>query len=184
MSRQLRAAEPGQAPDTIKAGIDRVVVLGGKTYLTGELTVSPEEERRSTAVVWSKESGPGRVTFADARAMVTTAQCSELGDYVLKLTAARGASRQSSVLAVKVVAPPPEERLEPVEEQDLWGYDIFRSSAIGGPYSRINDQTVVDHCAFILGSQRDALEVVVVELAMDVRIFLSFGFATVAPVAH
>jgi len=110
-----RAAEPGQTPDTVKAGVDRVVVLGGKTYLAGELTVSPEKERRSTAVVWSRVSGPGRVTFADARAMVTTAQFSKLGDYVLKLTAGTGAARQSSVLAVKVVAPPPEKRLEPVE---------------------------------------------------------------------
>ena len=42
-----RAAEPGQTPDTVKAGVDRVVVLGGKTYLAGELTVSPEIGRAS-----------------------------------------------------------------------------------------------------------------------------------------
>ena len=38
----------------------------------------------STTVTWSKESGPGEVTFADAAAAETTATFSELGDYVLE----------------------------------------------------------------------------------------------------
>lgn len=109
------AAEPGQAPDTVKAGVDRAVILGGKTYLAGELTASPEKDTPSPPPAWSKVSGPGEVTFGDARALVTTAEFSELGDYVLQLTAGEGTSRQSPTLAVKVVAPPPKRRLEPVE---------------------------------------------------------------------
>jgi len=105
------AVEPGQTAEKVKAGVDRSVLLGGKTYLAGQLTASSEEENVSTKVTWSKASGPGEVEFADANALVTTAKFSELGEYVLKLTAAG----QSSTLTVEVIAPPPEKRLQRVE---------------------------------------------------------------------
>jgi len=113
----LPACTPLHAADdvTVRAGEDRVVILGGKTYLTGELSTSPEKDAPPTPVAWSKASGPGKVTFADAREPVTTAQFSKPGDYVLKLTAGKGAPRQSSTLAVKVVAPPPGTPLKSVE---------------------------------------------------------------------
>ena len=110
-----QAAKAGKAPDAVKAGVDRVVILGGKTHLAGELPASWEKEGHSTAAAWHKVSGPGKVTFADAHAPVTTAEFSKLGNYVLKLTAGKGSPSQSSALAVRVVAPPPKTRLEPVE---------------------------------------------------------------------
>ena len=58
------AAEPGKGTPTVKAGPDRVVILGGKTYLTGEVSASKEKDAPPTPVVWSKASGPGKVTFA------------------------------------------------------------------------------------------------------------------------
>ena len=36
--------------------------------------------------MWSKDSGPGDVQFADAKALITTATFSTPGAYVLKLT--------------------------------------------------------------------------------------------------
>ena len=74
-------------PPSVKAGIDRVVVLGGKTYLNGAIKTLGGERMTRLRSTWSKESGPGEVTFADAIAAETTATFSELGDYVLKLTA-------------------------------------------------------------------------------------------------
>ena len=41
---------------------------------------------RLPTAMWSKESGPGAVTFADPKALITTATFSALGPYVLKLT--------------------------------------------------------------------------------------------------
>ena len=64
--------------------------------------------------VWSKESGPGTVTFADPKALITTATFSELGTYVLKLTVTNGESTHSSTLRVSVEAPPPAKQLEAV----------------------------------------------------------------------
>ena len=111
-----QAAKPTKpATRSLSAGFDRVVILGGKTYLTGQWPTAGEKPSPSAAVAWSKVSGPGNVAFADARAAVTTAVFSKRGEYVLKLTAGQGDASQSSTLSVKVIAPAPQPRLEPVE---------------------------------------------------------------------
>ncbi len=82
-----------QAPTvTVKAGIDRVVVLGGKTYLRGRVQGSEAAGNVVPAlkISWSKESGPGDVTFENATSAVTTATFSALGDYTLRLHAGQG----------------------------------------------------------------------------------------------
>jgi len=101
-------------PPSVTAGLDRVVVQGGKTYLSGELRALVGKGDPTT-VSWSKASGRGKVRFADAGALVTTATFSAPGNYVLKLTASKGALSSSATLAVKVVPPPPAKRLEPLE---------------------------------------------------------------------
>jgi DUF1680 family protein len=124
---EWRVLDSGKSPDfppMVEAGVDRDVILGGKTYLSGAVrTLKPGS---ATPVVWSKESGPGRVIFADARARETTATFSTPGDYVLKLTAGEGQLCAASSLSVKVAQPPPSERLEVVYtkhytiESPLW----------------------------------------------------------------
>src|SRR5207253_3660795 len=82
----------GKSPDfppTVSAGVDRDVVLGGKTYLSGKVKLL-KPNSPSARVTWSKESGPGNVTFAEADAAETTATFSAPGDYVLKLSAGEG----------------------------------------------------------------------------------------------
>ncbi len=102
-----------QFPPTVSAGVDRDVVLGGKTYLSGKVkTLKPQGQ--AGKVVWSKQSGPGGVTFANANEAETTATFSEPGEYVLKLTAGEGQLRGSSTLKVKVASPPKSERLDVV----------------------------------------------------------------------
>jgi len=99
-------------PPTVEAGIDRTVVLGGKTYLMGKaewLTSGPDNRLR-----WSRESGPGSVTFADAAAPHTTATFSAPGDYVLRLTASGGGQQNSAVLKVRAETAPPKKRLDVV----------------------------------------------------------------------
>jgi DUF1680 family protein len=96
----------------VAAGIDRTVVMGGKTYLRGKA-----EWLTSTAdagTLWRKVSGPGDVTFADPKAPVTSAKFSALGDYVLELEAHTGGKVSRSTLAVHAQAAPPAERLDVV----------------------------------------------------------------------
>jgi DUF1680 family protein len=114
----------------VVAGVDRDLVMPGKTYLNGFAgytnSASPARGRRRgpdaaatpagppVTVAWSMETGPGTVTFADPRAAVTTATFSKTGDYILKLSARNDQTNLSSTLAVKVQDPPPKDRLDVV----------------------------------------------------------------------
>ena len=108
-----RVYDSGQSPNfppTVSAGVDRFVVVSGQTYLNG--TVKDDGKPRSTPTVrWSKDSGPGKVTFADTSAAVTTAKFSKQGDYVLKLTADDGQAKASGLVHVTVTPPPPAQHL-------------------------------------------------------------------------
>lgn len=117
------------------AGVDRAAVLTGKTYLRGWAGYgdpprpvgrhstggqsaapppAPEPPGPAPSVRWSRESGPGEVTFEDPEALTTSAMFRAPGTYVLKLTA-RGSGRQAtSTLTVSVEAAPPDKPLEAV----------------------------------------------------------------------
>ncbi len=127
---EWRVFDSGKSPDfppTVTAGIDRSVVLGGKTYLAGE-SKTLGEKGAATTVAWSKTSGPGTVDFADASKQETTATFSEAGDYVLTLTARKGPLSASSTLAVKVIAAPPARHLDLIDTKNytidspLWNH--------------------------------------------------------------
>ena len=99
-------------PPVVDAGVDRTVVLGGQTYLSGKADwLKPG---RGNQTLWTRESGPGHVTFADAAAPNTTAGFSAPGDYILKLTASGNRQRTASTLNVHADIGPPKERLDVV----------------------------------------------------------------------
>ena len=110
--RVLDSGNSPEFPPKVHAGVDRDVMLDGKTYLSG--TVMFLKSGSTAKFFWSKASGPGEVNFADAQTNVTTATFSAPGDYVLKLTAGEGKLVAASTLKVKVVTPPPTKRLEVV----------------------------------------------------------------------
>ena len=96
--RVLDSGKSPEFPPTVVAGADRVVVVGGKTYLSGSVrTLKPGK----TEMAWSKLSGAGEVKFADEHSPTTTAMFSAPGDYTLKLAAGSGALGASSTLKVK-----------------------------------------------------------------------------------
>ncbi len=95
-------------PPVVKSGVDRNVILGGKTYLSGIVkSITPLQ-----STLWSKDSGPGTVKFYNSEELETTAIFSEPGDYVLSLSANTGKNNYSSSLKVTVRNPPPEKRLD------------------------------------------------------------------------
>ena len=120
------------------ADVDRINILGAKTYLhgwagygeppvlgrppaqnrpvnyagqEGGAASQPSAPGPEPTVVWSKESGPGTVTFADTKSLFTTATFSTLGTYVLKMTASNGQNTSSSTVRVSVEPPPPAKQL-------------------------------------------------------------------------
>ncbi len=111
------------------AGVDRVVMQHGRTYLNAwaGYGAPPQRGRRlppgaqpppplgpGATFRWSKRSGPGTVTFADPAAQTTTAVFSEPGEYTLEFGAADGTATAASTLLVKVELPPPAQELAPV----------------------------------------------------------------------
>ena len=102
---------PMLAP-VVNAGIDRSVVIGGKTYLAG--TAVWLQDLPGNTARWTKESGPGTVAFVNASSPVTTATFSAPGDYVLKLTAAGSGEQMTSTINVHAEAAPPKDRLDVV----------------------------------------------------------------------
>jgi DUF1680 family protein len=113
---EWKVYDSGKSPPfapRVTAGLDRDVVFGGKTYLRGKvrtLTDAADE----CAVCWTKGSGPGKVSFADSKALTTTATFSAIGEYELRLTAGTGELSASNTLAVKVTVPPPADQLDAV----------------------------------------------------------------------
>ena len=61
---------PTLAP-VVNSGLDRSVVIGGKTYLAG--TAVWLQDLPGNTARWTKESGPGTVAFVNASSPVTTA---------------------------------------------------------------------------------------------------------------
>jgi DUF1680 family protein len=97
-------------PAVINAGVDRDVIAGGKTYLSASVkSVTPLKK-----CIWTVDSGPGKVIFANAKATETTAIFTIPGEYILTFTGTGGKLKSSSSLKVKVVLPPPGERLNVV----------------------------------------------------------------------
>ena len=84
-SVQWRAAVPNQAP-TVNAGPDQTITMPAPASLQGSAT-DDGLPANILNVSWSKVSGPGNVTFANAAAALTTATFDAAGTYVLRLTA-------------------------------------------------------------------------------------------------
>jgi DUF1680 family protein len=145
-ARRTRPTGHGPAVNAV-AGIDRVVVLPGRTYLRGWAGYGepPRRERRrrtqadstpppltgpEPTVRWRKRSGPGRVTFANPTALVTTATFTAPGIYVLELTADNGETTASATLTVKAELPPPAKPLDLVTtrpytvDSPLWNHRV------------------------------------------------------------
>jgi DUF1680 family protein len=113
---EWKVYDSGKSPDfppVVRAGADRVVVLPGKTYLSG--AVRGVAKDRKVATTWSQDSGPGGVTFTDAADPVTTASFPAPGEYVLRLTATAGKLSASGTLHVRAEPPPPATHLTRVE---------------------------------------------------------------------
>ncbi|MFZ2404638.1 MAG: putative Ig domain-containing protein, partial [Methylobacter sp.] len=81
--------QANQAP-VVNAGLDQSISLPNNATLSGTVTDDGLPANSSVTSTWSKSSGPGAVSFANAQALNTTASFSEAGTYMLRLTADDG----------------------------------------------------------------------------------------------
>jgi len=78
----------GNQPPVVDAGPEQTISLSSDATLDGTVTDDGLPDPPATVTTtWTKESGPGTVTFGDASQVDTTATFSETGTYVLRLTA-------------------------------------------------------------------------------------------------
>lgn len=96
------------APFSVNAGVDRVVVEGGKTYLAAEVTGEVE----NPVYYWSQVSGPANVVFEDPFATSTTAFFSKKGNYEISILVSANKSRSTSNLKIQVKEQPPPDNLD------------------------------------------------------------------------
>lgn len=88
-------------PPTVDAGTDLSTALFVPVKLKG--TACDDGLPTGTlSFTWSKVSGPGAVTFANANALATTATINTPGAYVLRLTVSDGASTVSDDINVTI----------------------------------------------------------------------------------
>lgn len=106
-TRDIGAYETAGAVATLNAdaGVDTTGVVSTAIQLDGSATTSGG----TTTWSWAKVSGPGTVTFSSTTAATPTATCSQVGTYVVRLTAstvaAPGTTDTDDVTVVVTAAP-------------------------------------------------------------------------------
>jgi RHS repeat-associated protein len=94
--------EPENQAPTAAAGPDQTITLPGAARLNGTVGDDGLPAGSSVSTAWTKVSGPGTVTFANASVTVTDASFSEAGTYVLRLTASDSLLTASDDITVVV----------------------------------------------------------------------------------
>ena len=103
----VNPAPPVNQPPTVNAGSNQTITLQAAASLSGTVTDDGLPNPPATVTVaWSKDSGPGSVTFTNPAAMATTATFSVAGSYVLRLTANDSALSASATVTITVNATP------------------------------------------------------------------------------
>ena len=93
-------------PPIANAGPDQSVTLPANTVtLDGSATTDDGQPNGSLTYTWTKVSGPGKVTFANASQAVTNAQFSKAGTYTLRLTANDGQLSATDDVVITVNSP-------------------------------------------------------------------------------
>ena len=98
---------PVNKPPTVSAGSNQTLTLPASASLSGTASDDGLPAGSTLTVTWSKVSGPGTVTFANANAKATTASFSAAGTYVLQLSATDGALTSTSSVTITVNAASP-----------------------------------------------------------------------------
>ena len=130
----------------VEAGADQNILITASALLKGAVTDDGDSTGALT-VTWSKLSGPGAVTFANARALATTASFSAPGTYVLNLTANDGQLQKSDEMKVVVKGVTPAITISDVSIKESHAGTVetlftVRLSYLGAPIATVAYQIV------------------------------------------
>jgi alpha-tubulin suppressor-like RCC1 family protein len=92
----------GNSAPIVNAGSDQAITLPNVVSLNGSYADDGLPQNATVTKTWSKVSGPGTVSFANASALSTSASFSVEGSYVLRLTVSDSQLSGSDTLTVSV----------------------------------------------------------------------------------
>ncbi len=98
------STQVNRAP-VVNAGVDQLIRISSSATLLGVATDDGLPVGSSLNTTWSKISGGGNVTFVNVNAAETIVTFSEVGVYVLRLTATDGILSSSDDMVVTVIHP-------------------------------------------------------------------------------
>jgi len=99
------AAIANQTP-FVHAGQDKTAVLSQGTVVLDGIAVDDGLPTNTLIVTWTVDSGPGIVNFTDDSSPSTNASFSEIGNYILRLSADDGELSSSDTVAITIDADP------------------------------------------------------------------------------
>ncbi len=138
---------PANRAPVVSAGSSQTITLPGNVVLNG-VVLDAGYPAGTQSTFWSKGSGPGTVTFANASAAQTTATFSAAGSYVLSLTVNNGTLTGSASVAITVnpapVVPTPTPTPTPVPTPAGVVSQTLRINAGGAAYVSAFGAYVVD----------------------------------------
>ena len=105
-SVSITVMPPPNQPPVVSAGTNQTITFPSFASLNGTVTDDGLPIGSSLAISWGKVSGPGVVTFANPNTAATTANFSQSGTYVLRLTASDSDLTSSSEVTITVNQPP------------------------------------------------------------------------------
>jgi hypothetical protein len=98
-----QALRDGNIAPTVDAGLNQVIISPARSAsLDGTVSDDGKPTGGTLTQTWSRNSGPGTVTFANANAVDTTATFSALGTYELRLSAGDGELTASDTVTISV----------------------------------------------------------------------------------
>ncbi len=102
----LKTGEAQNQGPLVNAGSDQSIVIGSSANLNGTISDDGLPTPVNLTSLWTMQSGPGIVSFANDADVDTTATISDIGTYVLRLTANDGALSTFDEATVNVTAVP------------------------------------------------------------------------------
>ena len=100
------APPPVNLPPIVNAGVDQSITLPvNQVQLAGSASDDGQPVGSIVTIQWSKESGPGTVTFGNTSSLTSTATFDQPGSYVLRLSATDGVHAPFDTMTVLVNPP-------------------------------------------------------------------------------
>jgi len=125
---------PINQPPAVNAGSDQQIALPAVVNLDGTVTDDGlPNPPGAVTVTWTKQSGPGTVTFGNIHAVDTTASFSTTGVYVLRLTADDSALQSYDEVTI-TVNPPSSTIFYSADAKDGYVIETTETSGVGGTY--------------------------------------------------